>query len=28
LVPLRGLDLSPILAWLLIQLLMKLIVQA
>jgi len=28
LIPLRGLDLSPILAWLLIQLLMRLIVQA
>ena len=28
LVPLRGIDLSPILAWLLIQLLMRLIVQA
>jgi len=28
LVPLPGLDLSPILAWLLIQLLMRLIVQA
>jgi YggT family protein len=27
LVPLRGIDLSPILAWLLIQLLMRLIVQ-
>ncbi|MBU8870774.1 MAG: YggT family protein [Gemmatimonadales bacterium] len=27
LIPLRGIDLSPILAWLLIQLLMKLIVQ-
>ena len=28
LIPLRGIDLSPILAWLLIQLLMRLIVQA
>ena len=28
LVPLRGLDLSPILAWLLLKLLMRLIVQA
>ncbi len=27
LIPLRGIDLSPILAWLLIQLLMRLIVQ-
>jgi YggT family protein len=27
-IPLRGIDLSPILAWLLIQLLMRLIVQA
>ena len=27
LIPLRGMDLSPILAWLLIQLLMRLIVQ-
>ena len=28
LIPIRGLDLSPIVAWLLIRLLMKLIVQA
>ncbi len=28
LIPLRGIDLSPILAWLLIQILMRLIVQA
>ena len=28
LIPLRGLDLSPILAWLLIRLLMRLIIQA
>jgi YggT family protein len=28
LIPLRGIDLSPIVAWLLIRLLMKLIVQA
>jgi len=28
LIPLRGIDLSPIVAWLLIQLLMRLIVQA
>ena len=28
LIPLRGIDLSPILAWLLIKLLMRLIVQA